>query len=368
MRGVAKHTVNVRSIPLKRSMNSRMTFAAAGAAFTALALAGCGGESSYFTVGGQQVSKDEYIKKLERQPVSLPNGASLTTEQYVVDLIVSNRIIMAEAAKMGVTPSDGDVDMLYNAQKSRFENINPGKTYDTQLAKQGITAQEMKDDIRGQLAEANVFAKLIKFNENEVKMQYTKMKDMMALPPRTQVRLILRDPKNMGDSESVVKAAGTDAKKFEAAAKQLNIIPELTQTAGLRVLPNASIPKSVASKVEAAAEGTIIGPVDWVISPTQSFRGWIRVEKKIAAFSLPPDQEMAFVRLGLIQQKAMEPANVGLRTQILKQKGTISFDTKDAGVSAVWSGIKETANEIQAPLQATGAPAGMPAAGAPAGK
>jgi len=76
---------------------------------------------------------------------------------------------------------------------------------------------------------------------------------------------------------------------------------------------------------------------------------------------------MAFVRLGLIQQKAMDPANVGLRTQILKQKGTISFDTKDTGVSAVWSGIKETANEIQAPLQATGAPAGMPAAGAPAG-
>ena len=161
----------------------------------------------------------------------------------------------------------------------------------------------------------------------------------------------------MADSETVVKAAGTDAKKFEAAAKQLNIIPELTQTSGLRVLPNASIPKSVASKVEAAAEGTIIGPVDWVISPTQTFRGWIRVEKKIPAFSLPPDQEMAFVRLGLIQQKAMDPANVGLRTQILKQKGTISFDT----------GIKETANEIQAPLQATGAPAGMPAGAAPAG-
>ena len=45
-------------------MNSNVTFAAVGAAFTALALAGCGGESSYFTVGGQQVSKDEYIKKL----------------------------------------------------------------------------------------------------------------------------------------------------------------------------------------------------------------------------------------------------------------------------------------------------------------
>ena len=64
----------------------------------------------------------------------------------------------------------------------------------------------------------------------------------------------------------------------------------------------------------------------------------------------------------------MDPANVGLRTQILKQKGSISFDTKDAGVSAVWNGIKETANEIQAPLQATGgAPAGMPAGVAPAG-
>jgi len=79
MCGVAEHTVNVRRIPLKRSMNSSVTFAAAGAAFAALALAGCGGETAYFTVGGQQVSKDEYIKKLERQPVSLPNGASLTT-------------------------------------------------------------------------------------------------------------------------------------------------------------------------------------------------------------------------------------------------------------------------------------------------
>lgn len=348
-----------------------MPFVAIGALCAGISIAGCGGQAAYFTVGGQQVSKDEYIKKIERQPVSLPNGASMTTEQYVVDLIVSNRIIMAEAAKLGVTPSDSEVDTLFGAQKSRFENINPGKTYDDQLKIQGITAPEMKDDIRGQMAEANVFAKLVNFNENEVKLQYSKLKDVMSLPARTQLRLILLPPTQMGDAEKTVAAAGKDPKKFEEVAKKLNA-PELMSTGGLRVLPNTAIPKTVISKVDAAAEGEILGPLDWVVEGGKTYRGWVRIEKKLPPFSLPPEQEMAFVRLGLIQQKAMEPANVGLRTNILKQKGSISFDTKDEALNAVWNGIKEQANQIQAPLAAqaaqerpASAPSPTPAPSAP---
>jgi len=130
----------------------RRTAVAASLAMS-FALVGCGGDDSYFKINGQVVTKDEYLRKLERQQLSLPNGMSVGVQQYVLDQLVSNRVMQAEAAKMGVSPTEDQINLLYNAQKDLYENRTPGKTYTQYLAKQGVTAEEVREDMRGQLAE-----------------------------------------------------------------------------------------------------------------------------------------------------------------------------------------------------------------------
>lgn len=344
--------------------------AAALLAATALA-AGCGGEKPLFKVNGLVVTRDEYIKKLERQQISLPNGVTVTAEPYVIDQLVSNKVTLAEAAKAGVTPTEEEVNRLYLAQKDIYENRTPGKKYDDYLASQGLTADEIKADLRGQLAEANVYAKLMNLSEDDVRKQYEQFKERLGLPARTQMRLILVPEKSplYAQAQKAVADASNDAKKFEQAARDLNGVPQLKNAGGLQVLPNQDIPPTLQGKLLQAAEGTVVGPIDWPVGPGQVLKGWARIEKKLPAFNLPADQGMPIVRIGLVQQKAMQPENQRYRNQIMKQKLDVRFESDDATANAVWKGIRDQAIEAGLGQTPAAAPAPAPAGGAaPAGK
>jgi hypothetical protein len=80
----------------KNFLNRHLTIAAA-AALAALALSGCG-EKPVLTVNGQSITKDEYLKLLERANVTMPNGQPGKAEVLVLDQLISNNIILAEEA------------------------------------------------------------------------------------------------------------------------------------------------------------------------------------------------------------------------------------------------------------------------------
>jgi len=347
----------------------RRTAVAASLAMS-FALVGCGGDDSYFKINGQVVTKDEYVRKLERQQLSLPNGMSVGVQQYVLDQLVSNRVMQAEAAKMGVSPTEEQINLLYNAQKDLYENRTPGKTYTQYLAKQGVTAEEVREDMRGQLAESNVYGKLMNITEDDVRKEYDRAKDSLGLPPRTQMRMILVPPKSplIDKIATAVKEAAGDAKKFENAAAELNGIPELKSVRGLQVVPNSQVPAAISGQVLAAAEGTVLGPVDWPVGPNQSLKAWVRIERKLPAFQLPTDQGMAAVRFGLVQQRAVLPENAQYRNRIMKQKLDSKFETSSDEVKTVWEGILEQAKEMRMGEDGAEGSAAAPAAPAPAGK
>jgi len=334
-----------------------------GAGALASLVAGCGGEKAFFTVNGQVVTRDEFIRKMERQQIPLPNGVAVGTEPYVLDQLVSNRIMLEEAAKVGVMPTEEDVDRLYTAQKDIYENRTPGKKYDDFLATQGVAPDEIKADLRGQLAEANVYAKLMGASEDTFKAEYEKVKDKIGLPARTQMRLILVPPKSplFDKAKAAVAAAGGDAAKFEQAAADLNGVAQLRTAKGLQVVPNADVPPSLQAKLLQAAEGTVVGPLTWPIGQGQNLEGWVRIEKKLPAFNLPPEQAIAIVRIGVIQQRALLPENQKFRSEIMKRKLDVKFESSDESAIAVWKGIRDQA--LEAGLgQATPA---APPAGAP---
>jgi hypothetical protein len=336
---------------------------------SSFALAGCGGDDAYFKINGQVVSRDEYVRKLERQQLNLPNGMSVGVQAYVLDQLVSNRVMLAEAAKMGVSPTEEQINQLYNAQKDLYENRNPSKTYGEYLASQGVTPEEIREDMRGQLAEANVYAKLMNINEDEVRKEYEQAKDSMGLPPRTQMRMILAPPKSplVDKIAAAVKEAAGDAKKFETAAADLNGIPQLKSVRGLQVVPNAQIPPAVSDKVLQAAEGSVVGPIAWPVGPGQNLTAWVRIERKLPAFQLPAEQGIAATRFAMVQQRAVLPENAQYRNRIMKQKLDSQFDSSSDEVKTVWKGILDQAKEAGMGQEAdsAAAPAGAPAAPQP---
>jgi len=328
--------------------NLRRPAAAATLALSFL-LVGCGGDDAYFKVDGQVVTKDEYIAKLERQQINLPNGMSVGVQAYVLDQLVSNRVMLAEAAKMEVTPTEEDVNTLFTAQKDLYENRTPGKTYAEYLAAQGVTVEEIRQDMRGQLAESNVYAKLMNLSEDDVRKEYERAKAQMGLPARIQMRMIMVPPGSpiIPKVEAAVKEAAGDAKKFETAASELNGIPQLKSVAGLQVVPNAQVPPTLSTKILQAAEGSVVGPVDWPVGPGQSLKAWVRIERKLPAFSLPTDQGMAATRFGMVQQRAVLPENAQYRNRIMKQKLAVQFDSKSDEINTVWKGIVDQAKEMR---------------------
>ncbi len=341
---------------------------AAAAALAALALTGCNGEKPVLTVNGQAINKDEYLKLLERTTVTVPGGQQAKAERLVLDQLVSNQIILAEAGKVGLLPSDQDVTNFYNTQKKLMEAQQPGKSYEQELAKQGMGPDELRADLKVQMAETNLYARKLNLGENEVKAEYEKNKANIGLPARTNMRLIILPPNSPDAAQagSMLKAG----KSFEEVAKTKND-PQLLQTGGERVFFNQQIPPPVLAQIEKAKDGETLGPLVWPVpgqqtapgqaAPPSNLTAWIKVIKKLNALALDYTDASPILRRDLVRQKIMDPANTAKRDEILKIKMDATVQSDDPSRLAVWEDIKKVAKDMGVGNAPKAAPAPAPA-------
>ncbi len=323
--------------PARRAVLA-FTAALAGASL----LTGCSGKNDVFArVNNQVITKDEYIQALERQMVQVPGGQPTNAERLVLDQLVGNRVLLAEASKNNVLPSDEDVNKLFETQKRIFEQQVPGKSYDEILKEQGTTVEEIKNDLKVQMAETNLYAKLLKLEESEVRKAYDAGKDRYSLPQRVQIRLIVAQ--SPADAKKVEKMLA-DKKKFDEVATEMNP-PQLKANGGLiqQTTPIANLPIPWQSKIQPTAEGKYFGPVDFPGQP--GTKSWVMVEKKMPAFSIPYEDAIPIVRRELVQFKIMEPANAKVRNQIIKQKMDATFEATDKSYETVWAAVKSAAEK-----------------------
>jgi hypothetical protein len=343
-------------------------------ALAALALAGCG-EKPAMTVNGQAISKDEYIKLLERATIQQPGGQPTKAERLVIDTIVSNQVILAEAGKAGLLPSEENVTRFYDVQKKLMENQQPDKKYDEELAKQGMTQEEVKADLKVQMAETNLYARKLNLGDNDVRAEYDKNRDKIGLPARTQMRLIVLPP-NSAEVQQATKMLA-DGKSFEDVAKTVNN-PQLKATGGEQVFSNTQLPPAIQAQCEKLKDGEKVGPIDWVI-PTQPgqpaqapLKAWIKLIKHMPAFNLSYEDAAPILKRDLVRNKILDPANASKRDEVLKVKMQASIQSDDPLHLTVWDDIKKIAKDMgvgaaQTAPQASSAPA--PAAAAtPAAK
>lgn len=335
----------------------------------ALMTAGCG-EKPFAKVNGKVITMDEYVKALERQPVQVPGGQQTTAERIALDQLIGNKIITDEATKAGVLPTDAEVTAYFELKKKLVEAQYPDKKFEEILRDQGSSPEEIKNDLRTQLAETNVYAKQLKVTEDDTRKAFEQFKGQY-LPPRVQLRFIVVAPNSPDFAEAKKEL---DAKTpFEQVAKKYNL-PNLKVTGGhvsQSPIPYAQVMPKFQNDVQKAADGAIIGPTDMEIQPgIPPQKVWVQVEKKYPAFTVGYEECKADMLRQVVQLKIMDPTNAGVRTDILKKKVDAQFEPSNAAYNDVWKAVKKSAEDsgiLNQPAAAPGGPAGGVPAGPPDG-
>lgn len=326
-------------------------------AAASFAVSGCG-QDKVFTVNGQAITKDEYIKTLERQTIAAPGGGSTNGVRSAIDQIVGNNVVLAKASELGVMPTDVDVQHYYDTQKKLFAATNPSKSdYEKAMKEEGTAPEDVKAAMKVQLAESAVYAKLLGITDQEISAEFSKAAGRFGLPARVQLRMVLTNP-GSADFAEAKKQLSSKSANFNDVASKINP-PQLLATQGL--LPQAiptvgGMSGEIASKVQQTAEGAFFGPIDFRAAPNApNLRAWVKIEKKMPGLNIDFDSAKPLVRSQIVQQRLAQPAAQPFRDQLIKAKldATFQGDTK---YSSVWDALKTAA-------KAAGAGKAKPGAG-----
>ncbi len=343
------------------SRRAAAPFAAALAVAASFAVSGCGQDKA-FTVNGQTVTKDEYIRTLERQTIAAPGGGATNGIRSAIDQIVGNSVVLAEANKLGVMPTDADVQQYYDTQKKLFAATNPSKSdYEKAMQEEGTSPEDVKAAMKVQLAESAVYAKKLKIDDNQIREEYNKAAGRFGLPARVQLRMVLTSPGSPEFAEAKKQLASKTA-NFNSVAAKINP-PQLLATQGL--LPQAiptvgGMSGEIASKVQQTAEGAFFGPIDFRASPdAPNLKAWVKIEKKMPGLTIDFDSAKPLVRSQIVQQRLSQPDAQPVRDELIKAKLDANFQA-DPKYTSVWDALKTAAS-------AAGAGKSKPAVGAPAG-
>jgi foldase protein PrsA len=200
----------------------------------ALALAGCGGGSdkvpadAVAVVDGDNVAKSDYEgliaqakKSYKNQKREFPKAGSQefqTLRNQAVQFLVQRQQFEQQADALDVKITDKQVDArLEQIQKQYFGGDK--KKYDKQLADQGLTDKQVRNDIRAQIISEKIFAEVtkdVKVTDKQVEEYYNKNKAQYGSPESREVRHILVKAKAKADDLYKQLKAGAD---FAALAK-----------------------------------------------------------------------------------------------------------------------------------------------------
>ena len=206
-------------------------------ALVSLALAGCGGgdedvpADAVAIVDGEEIARSDYEalitqakKSYKNQKRDFPAAGSQefqTLRNQAVQFLVQREQFAQEAENLDVDVTDKAIDArLEQIQKQYFGGDK--KKYEQQLKEQGITEQNVRNDIRHQIISEKIFAEVtgeVKVTDEQIEDYYEKNKAQYSQPESREVRHILVKTKKQADDLYAQLQNGGD---FAALAKKFS--------------------------------------------------------------------------------------------------------------------------------------------------
>jgi parvulin-like peptidyl-prolyl isomerase len=236
------------------------TLLAGLAVVVVLLLAACGGggtaslaSNDVAVAGDQQVTKDDLTNLLERakrsyaaqkRPFPKPGTAAYNTLQgQAVTFLLQRAEFAQKAADMGVHISDKQIDDRIEQLKKQFYN-NSEKVYEQNLAKQGLTPDQAREEVKTQLISEALYNKVtskVHVSDADIQSYYNANKSVYQQKASRDVRHILVSSRALADRIHNQLVAAHE-RNFATLAKKYSKDPgsaakggELTVTRGQTV-------------------------------------------------------------------------------------------------------------------------------------
>jgi len=228
-------------------------------ALATLVLAGCGGgggkvpADAVAVVDGEEIAKSDYDaligqakKSYKNQKREFPKAGSQefqTLKNQAVQFLVQREQFEQEASALDVEITDKQLDArLAQIQKQYFGGDK--KKYEKQLAEQGLSEKQVRNDIRAQIISEKIFTEVtqkVKVTDKQIADYYNKNKAQYSQPQSREVRHILVKTRAQADDLSDQLKAGADfsglAKKFSEDTGSKANGGKLTISKGQTVAP-----------------------------------------------------------------------------------------------------------------------------------
>lgn len=289
----------------------------------ALVAAGCGGDSgsgvevpsgAVAIVGDQEISKERYDRLVaqaeqtfEARQQEFPEVGTDEYEQLrqaIVRSLVEEAEFKIGAEEFGIEVGDADVDKRLEELKEQFFQGDEEK-YKEELEKQGLTEEQVRDQLRTQILSERLFEEVtkdVKVTDQDVKAYFEENKAQFGTPESRQVRHILVKTKQQADKLYAQIKNGAD---FAKLAKKNSQDPSSAQEGG-----NFT-----------AEKGATVAPFDKTVfslktgelsKPVKTQFGWHIIEAT-GAIKPASTQELSEVekdiRQQLLQQKQNDAMN-----------------------------------------------------------
>lgn len=193
-------------------------------------LTGCG-RKGLININGDKIAKDEFYQRLERVPVQTMKGGKVVTVpagQYVIEQIISEKLVQQLAKKENVAPTDDQIDKKY-----RYLVKSSQGGFKQQLAASGMSEEDWKHQMQTQQSMLNIVAKGINVSDTEVKgfydEQVNKNPSPFKRPAQVKISAILCQDKAKADKAYKLLTGGQD---FGTIAMQLSDDPNTRQQQG----------------------------------------------------------------------------------------------------------------------------------------
>jgi parvulin-like peptidyl-prolyl isomerase len=205
-------------------------------ALVSLALAGCGGSKdvpsdAVAVVDGKEIAKTDFDalvsqarKSYKNQKREFPKAGSQefqTLKNQAVQFLVQREQFEQEAKDLDVDVTDKQVNArLAQIQKQYFGGDK--KKYEKQLAEQGLSDKQVRNDIRAQIVSEKIFAQVtkdVKVTDKQIEEYYAKNKAQYSQPESRDVRHILVKTRAKADDLYNQLKGGAD---FAALAKKFS--------------------------------------------------------------------------------------------------------------------------------------------------
>lgn len=292
-----------------------------------VALAGCG-RKGLININGEKIAKDEFYANLERVPVqSMKAGKPVTIPagRYVVEKMITEKLITQLAQKEGVEPKEAQVD-----KKLKYLIKRTGGNFKAQLAQMGVSEQEWKRQMMLQQSVVNLITKKTVVSVADMRANYDaeckKMPSKFVRPKASRISVIIsKTPERIQKAYRLLQ----DGQDFGSVALQLS--EDKTTAPYQGVVGWLSMDMAVVPMpIRTAADGTGVGKYSKpFFVRDRGDKAWVivKVDQKRHEMKESFDNVKDLIREEIAVQRAdKKPFNKALQDFIASSKITVNAE------------------------------------------